>query len=107
MPDPLRGNNINSDNSRQHPSSTNDDNDDVHSPMNTHKPIVNSPVDNNIEETDFVHLGRKPQDECSLFIETAKENSKPYGIQVQDNVSCLLIVTMPSQPGIRVTYFLA
>ena len=76
MPDPLRGNNVNSDNSRQHPSSTNDDNDDVHSPMNTHQPIVNSPVDNNIEETDLVHLGRKPQDECSLFIETGKRKFK-------------------------------
>ena len=76
MPDPLRGNNVNSDNSRQHPSSTNDDNDYVHSPMNTHKPIVNSPVDNNIEETDLVHLGRKPQDECSLFIETGKRKFK-------------------------------
>ena len=76
LPDPLRGNNVNSDNSRQHPSSTNDDNDDVHSPMNTHKPIVNSPVNNNIEETDIVHLGRKPQDECSLFIETGKRKFK-------------------------------
>ena len=67
MPDPLRGYNIHSDNSRQHPSSTNDDNDDVHSPRNTHQPSVNSPVDNNFEETDLVHLGRKPQDECTLL----------------------------------------
>ena len=44
--------------------------------MNTHKPIVNSPVDDNIEETDLVHLGRKPQDECSLFIETGKRKFK-------------------------------
>ena len=54
LPDPLRENNLISDNSRQHPSSTNDD---VHSPMNTHQPSVNSPVDNNLEETDLVHLG--------------------------------------------------
>ena len=65
--------------------------------MNTHQTSVNSPLDHNLEEIDLVHLGRKPQDECSLFIETGKGNLKPYGIQVQDNVSCLLIVTMPSQ----------
>ena len=70
MPDPLRGNNLISDNSRQHPSSTNDD---VHSPMNTHQQSVNSVVDNNLEETDLVHFGRKPQDECSSFIETGKK----------------------------------
>ena len=75
MPNPLRGNNINSDNSRQHPSSTNDDN-DVDSPMNTNQPSVNSSVDNYFEETDLVHLGRKPQDECSLFIETGKRKFK-------------------------------
>ena len=59
---------------------TNDDNDDVHSQINAHQPTVNSSVDKNIEETDLVHLGRKPQDECSLFIylfiETGKRKFK-------------------------------
>ena len=73
MPDPLRGNNLISHYNRQHPSSTNND---VHSPVNTHQPSINSPVDNNLEETDIVHLGRKPQDECSLFIETGKRKFK-------------------------------
>ena len=107
LPDPLRGNNTISNNSRQHPCSTNDDNYDVHSPVNTHQPSVNSPVNNNFEETDLVHLGIKPQDESSLFIETGKRKFKALWIQVQDNVSCLLIVTMPSQQGIRLIYFLA
>ena len=49
--DPLRGNNLISYNSRQHPSSTNDD---VHSPMNTHQPSVNSPMNNNLEVTQGV-----------------------------------------------------
>ena len=31
------------------------------------------------------------------LLKLAKGNLKPYGIQVQDNESCLLIVTMPSQ----------
>ena len=61
--------------------------------MNTHQPSVNSPVDNNLQETDLVHLGRKPQDECSLFIETSKRKFKALW---DDNVSCLLIVTIPS-----------
>ena len=73
MPDPLRGNNLTSHYNRQHPSSTNND---VHSPGNTHQPSINSPVDNNLEEIDIVHLGRKPQDECSLFIETGKRRFK-------------------------------
>ena len=64
LPDPLRGNNLISDNSRQHHCSTNDD---VHSPMNTHQPSVNCFVDNNLDETDLVHLGRKPQDELDML----------------------------------------
>ena len=73
LPDPLSGNNLISHYNRQHPSSTNND---VHSPVNTHQPSVNSLVDNNLEETDIIHLGRKPQDECSLFIETGKRKFK-------------------------------
>ena len=73
MPDPLRGNNSISHYNRQHPSPTNNH---VHSPVNIHQPSINFPVDNNLEETDIVHLGRKPQDECSLFIEAGKRKFK-------------------------------
>ena len=37
---------------------------------------VNSSVNNIPAETDLVHLGRRPQDECSLFIQTGKRSHK-------------------------------
>ena len=103
LPDPLRGNNLISDNSKQHSSLTNDD---VHSPMNTHQPSVNSPVDNNLEETDLVHLGRKPQDECSLFIETGKTKFKALWDSGAGQCVPSFDCYNASQQGIRVIYFL-
>ena len=77
MPEPLRGHNTNSHTIRH---STNLDNNscdtNVHSPIESKSQDVNSSVNNTPIETDLVHLGRRPQDECSLFIQTGKRSHK-------------------------------
>ena len=48
----------------------------VHSSIESKSQNANSPVNNTSAETDLVHLGRRPQDECSLFIQTGKRSHK-------------------------------
>ena len=77
MPEPLRGHNTNSHTIRH---DTNLDNNScdtsVHSPIESKSQDVNSSVNNTPIETDLVHFGRRPQDECSLFIQTGKRSHK-------------------------------
>ena len=77
MPEPLRGYNTNSYTIRH---DTNQDNNsydnNVHSSIESKSQDVNSSVHNTPAETDLVHLGRRPQDECSLFIQTGKRSHK-------------------------------
>ena len=48
----------------------------MHSSIESKSQDVNSSVNNTPAETDLVHLGRRPQDECSLFIQTGKRSHK-------------------------------
>ena len=48
----------------------------VHSSIETKSQDVNSSVNSTPAETDLVHLGRRPQDEYSLFIQTGKRSHK-------------------------------
>ena len=77
LPEPLRGHNTNSHTIRH---DTNPDNNscdtNVHSPIESKSQDVNSSVNNTPIETDLVHLGRRHQDECSLFIQNGKRSHK-------------------------------
>ena len=77
MPEPLRGHNTNSHTIRHDTNLDNNSCDtNVHSPIESKSQDVNSSVNNTPIETDLVHLGRRPQDECSLFIQTGKRSHK-------------------------------
>ena len=77
MPEPLRGHNTNSHTIRHNTNLDNNSCDtNVHSPIESKSQDVNSSVNNTPIETDLVHLGRRPQDECSLFIQTGKRSHK-------------------------------
>ena len=77
MPEPLRGHNTNSYTIRHDTNLDNSSCDtNVHSPIESKSQDVNSSVNNTPIETDLVHLGRRPQDECSLFIQTGKRSHK-------------------------------
>ena len=77
MPEPLRGYNTNSYTIRH---DTNQDNtscdNNVHSSIESKSQDVNSSVNDTTVETDLVHLGRRPPDECSLIIQTGKRSHK-------------------------------
>ena len=77
MPEPLRGHKTNSYTIRHDTNQYNNSCDNsVHSPIESKSQDVNSSVNNTPIETDFVHLGRRPQDECSLMIQTGKRSHK-------------------------------
>ena len=77
MPEPLRGHNTNSHTIRHDTDPDNNSCDNnVHSSIESKSQNVNSSVNNTLAETDLVHLGRRPQDECSLFIQTGKRSHK-------------------------------
>ena len=107
LPEPVRGHNTNSYTIRHDTSLDNNSCDNnVHSSIESKSQDVNSSVNNTHAETDIVHLGRRPQDECNLLFKLAKEITKLYGIQGQDNVYCLLIVIMLSLPNTNLTFSL-
>lgn len=61
MPDPLRGNNNKNQNTIRH---------------NSSQEIDNNLKDDTHAETEIVHLGKRSQDECSLFIQTGHRGHK-------------------------------
>ena len=73
----MRGHNTNSHTIRHDTDPDNNSCDNnVHSSIESQSQDVNSSVNNTPSETDLVHLGRRPQDECSLFIQTGKRSHK-------------------------------
>ena len=77
MPEPLRGYKTNSYTIRHDTNQYNNSCDNnVHSSIESKSQDVNSSVNNTPVETDLVHLGRRPQDECSLMIQTGKRSHK-------------------------------
>ena len=77
MPEPLRGDNTNSHTIRHDTSLDNNSCDNnVHSSIESKPQDVNSSVNDTPAKTDIVHLGRTPQDECSLFIQTNQRSHK-------------------------------
>ena len=77
MPEPLRGHNTNSYTIRHDTNLDNNSCDNnVHSSIESKSQDVNSPVNNTPAETDLVHLDRRPQGECNLFIQSGKRSHK-------------------------------
>ena len=77
LPEPFRGHNTNSHTIRHDTDPDNNSFDNnVHSSIESKSQNVNSPVNNTSTEDDLIHLGRRPQDECSLFIQTGKRSHR-------------------------------
>ena len=77
MPEPLRGYKTNSYTIKHDTNQYNNSCDNnVHSSIESKSQDVNSSVNNTPFETDLVHLGRRPQDGCSLMIQTGKRSHK-------------------------------